>query len=217
MSLEMQFAGFLFLLIIILLIICDILGHGVISDLDSDAKLQKINEDPNKFKISFVLLLTENVSLIFLAIMLFIAFSSVNILLGIIWVIFRTGESLIQIYDKKNYCGLLNIADQYSNASGVEKNEFIELGRDILRTKITIFTFSQILFSIGTLTYSILFVTYEVVPVIFGWFGIFTSIIYGVGNGMNLVKPNFEALGNLGGLLVLVFEFGLGSWLLFFS
>jgi hypothetical protein len=71
------------------------------------------------------------------------------------------------------------------------------------------------LFSIGTLAYSILFVTYEVVPAIIGWFGIVACIPYGLGNGIILVKPNFKVLLYIGGLLILLFEIVLGGWLLF--
>ncbi|MHA2251408.1 MAG: DUF4386 domain-containing protein [Candidatus Kariarchaeaceae archaeon] len=219
MSIEMQLSGFLFLLIIITLILCDILlGHGTIDNLKSEAKLQKISEDPKKFTISFVLLIMEHVTIVVLAVMLFMAFSSFNVILGITWIIFRTGEGLLNIYGKKNYWGLLNLARQYSNASDAEKNELIDLGSRILETKNSLFAFAQILFSVGTLAYSILFVTYETaVPVIVGWFGIVASIIYGFGNGIHLVKPNLKALWNVGGLLILIFELVLGSWLLFFS
>ncbi len=217
MTIEMQLSGLLFLFIIIILILCDLLGHGTISDSNSDAKLQKINDDPQKFKISFVLLIAEHTSIILLVIMLFIAFSQFNILLGVIWVIFRIAESLIQIYDKKNYWRLLNIARKYLEASGAKKNELVDLGRSILETKISVFSFAQILFSIGTLAYSLLFVTYETVPIIIGWFGIVASIIYGFGNGIKLVKANFEVLWNVGGLLIFIFELILGGWLLFFS
>jgi len=104
-----------------------------------------------------------------------------------------------------------------SGASDAEKNNLVDLGYNILESKINVFAFSQILFSLGTLAYSILFVFYEAVPIIIGWFGIIVSIIYGFGNGLKLVKPNFEALWNVGGLLVLIFELILGGWLLFFS
>ena len=88
----------------------------------------------------------------------------------------------------------------------------------ILKTKNSLFALTQIMFSIGTLAYSILFVTYETaVPVIVGWFGIVASIIYGLGNGIQLVKPKLEALLQVGGLLVLIFELILGGWLLIFS
>ena len=185
--------------------------------MDSNAKLQKINKDPTKFKISFVLILVEHLGIISLAVTLFITFSPYNIILGIVWCIFRIGEALIQIYDKRNYWGLLNLAKQYSDTSGAEKDELIDLGRSILKTKDSTFTFAQILFSIGTLAYSILFVTYGVVPAIIGWFGIVASILYGFGNGIFRIKPKFKALWNIGGLLILLFEVVLGGWLLFFS
>jgi len=186
-----------------------------LSDLDSDAKLQKINNDPRNFKISVMLALIDHVTVISIAVVLFIAFSPFNIILGIAWVFFRTGEGLIQIYNKKNYWGLLNLARKYSGTSGAEKNALIDLGRSILKTKNSSFTSSQILFSIGTLAYSILFATSGVVPAIIGWFGIVASIPYGLGIGIILVKPNFKVLWMFGGLLVLLFEIALGGWLLF--
>ncbi len=165
-ELAMILSGFFFLFIIITNIASERFGYETFSDLDSDAKLQQINTDPKKFKISFVLILIEHVSLISLAVMLFIAFNSYNLILGIVWTTFRTGEALIQICNKKNYWGLLHIARQYSDTNGAEKNEFIDLGRSILISKNSSFTFAQIFFSIGTLAYSILFVTYDVVPTV---------------------------------------------------
>lgn len=212
---EMILSGFLFWFIIITNLASDRFGYETFSDLDSEAKLQKINDDPKKFRISFVLILIEHFSIIFLAVMLFIAFSQYSIVLAVVWTIFRVGEGLIQIYNKKDYWGLLNIARQYSGTSGAEKNALIDLGRSILKTKNSSFTFAQILFSIGTLVYSILFATSGVVPEIIGWFGIVASILYALGNGITLVRPKFKVLWSLGGLLILLFEIGLGGWLLF--
>ncbi len=185
--------------------------------MDSNAQLQKINKNPTKFKVSVVLILIEHFSIISLAVTLFIAFSPYNIILGIVWCISRIGEALIQIYDKKNYWGFLNLAKQYSESSGAEKDAVIDLGRSILNTKLSRFSYAQILFSIGTLAYSILFVAYGVVPAIIGWFGIVASIIYGSGNMVFRIKPNFKILWSIGGLLILLFEVVLGGWLLFFS
>ena len=216
MIIEARLSGFLFLFIIITNIASGKFGYKTFNDLDSAAKLQEINTDPKKFKIGFVLILIEHVSIISLAVTLFIAFSPYNIILGIVWAISRIGEGLIQIYNKKSYWGLLNIARQYSDTSGAERDALIDAGRSILKTKNSCFTFAQILFSIGTLAYTILFVTYGVVPAIIGWFGIVASILYGFGNGIILVKPNVKVLRNLGGLLILLFEIVLGGWLLFF-
>ena len=217
MIIEMSLAGFLFLFIIITLITGERFGYSVISDLDSDAKLQEINKDPRKFKIGTVLALIEHGTIIALAITLFLAFNSFNITLAVIWTISRITEGLINFYNEKNYWGLLNIARQYSSSSGAEKKSLSELGRSILKTKNSVFAFAQILFSIGTLSYSILFATSEAVPVpaIIGWFGIVASILYGFGNGIILVKPDKAMKIFRVGLLILIFEVVLGGWLLF--
>ncbi len=103
-------SGFLFLFIMITNIASERFGHEIFSDLDADAKLQKINNDPKKFKISIVLALIEHVSIISLAITLFIAFSPYNILLAFVWTIFRIGEGLIQIYNKKKLLGASQVS-----------------------------------------------------------------------------------------------------------
>jgi hypothetical protein len=216
---EMILAGFLFLFIIVTLIISERFGYSVISDLDSDAKLQEINNDPKKFKIGTMLALIEHGAIIALAIMLFLAFNPYNITLAVIWTIFRITEGLINFYNEKNYLGLLNLARQYSSSSGAEKKSLRELGRSILKTKNSVFAFAQIFFSIGTLSYSILFATSEAVPVpaLIGWFGIVASILYGFGNGIILVKPNKAMKVFRVGLLILIFEVVLGGGLLFSS
>ncbi len=212
---EMVLAGFFFLFIIITLIIAERFGYSVFSDLDSETKLQEINRDPKKFKIGILLAFIEHGTIIALAITLFLAFNPYNITLAIIWTISRITEGLVNFYNGKRYWGLLNIARQYLNNSGTNKESVIEFGRRILKTKNSIFAFAQILFSIGTLSYSILFVTSDVVPEIIGWFGIVVSILYGFGSGIVFVKPNFKVLWSLGGLLILFFELVLGGWLLF--
>ena len=210
----MRICGFLFLFILISSVASEAFGNKIISDLDSDAKLRMINDDPNKFKISIVLALIHHFSLIALGGMLFIVFSPYNLILGVVGTIFRIGESLILFYHEINYWGLLNIATQYSVTSGAEKNALIDLGLTILQSKNSGFTFGQILFSIGTLAYVILFVTRRVVPSIIGRFGLVAGILYGFGNVIILVKPNFIVLSYLGGLLILLFEVVLGGWLL---
>ena len=217
MNVEMFLSGFFFLFIIITNIASGKFGYKTFGDEDPDAKLLKIENDQTEFKISVVLILIEHLSIISLAITLFITFSPYNIILGIVWCIFRIGEALIQIYDKNNYWGLLNIAKQYSDTSGAEKDALIDLGRSILKTKEFRFGIAQLFFSIGTIAYSILFVTYGDVLTIIGWFGIVASILYGFGNGIFLIKPNFKVLWNIGGLLILLFEIVLGGWLMLYS
>lgn len=148
---------------------------------------------------------------------MFIAFSPYNIILGVIWIVSRIGEALIQIYNKISYWGLYDIAKKYSDTSQTEKDMLTNLGYLILKTKELRFVYAQFLFSIGTFAYSILFVIYGIVPPIIGWFGIITTILYGFGNINFFIKPNLKILGNIGGFMILLFELILGGWLLFFS
>ncbi|MFX1346010.1 MAG: DUF4386 family protein [Promethearchaeota archaeon] len=217
MSIEMHLSGFFFLFIIFTNIASNKFGYKTFGDVDSEVQLQIIKNDLTKFKISVVLILFEHFSIISLAVLLFIAFSSYNIILGIIWCISRIVEALIQIFDKKNYWGLLNIAEQYSDTSGGEKDTLVDLCSSILNTKKVRFVIAQLFFSIGTFSYSLLFVIFGVVPLFIGWFGIIASILYGFGNGIFFIKSDFKVLGNIGGGLILLFELLLGGWLLFLS
>lgn len=213
-----EISGFLFLFIIVVLITATSkYGYEIFSDLDSEAQLQKISEDPQKFRTGTLLAVTEHVVIVTLAVTMFIAFGSLNILLGIVWVASRGIEGLMQIYKKRDYWSLVSIASQYSGAIGPERDALIDSGLAILKSKNYTFSLAQILFSVGTLAYSSVFVLYGVIPEIIGWFGIVASIIYGLGNGINHAKPNSKALWNLGGLLIWIFELVLGGWLLFYS
>ena len=147
---------------------------------------------------------------------MFLAFNSFSITLAIIWTISRITEGLINFYNQKNYWRLLNLARQYSVSSCAEKKSLNELGRNILKTKNRVLAIAQILFSIGTLSYSILFATSEAVPVpaLIGWFGIVASILYGFANGIIIVKPEKAKKFFVVGLLILIFELILGGWLL---
>ena len=217
MNIEMMLSGFFFLLIIITNLTSDRFGYETFSGLDAGTKLQETSTNPKYFKISFVTILIEHISIIILATMLFFAFSSYNLVLAIVWTVSRSGEGLIQIYNKISYWRLLGIASQYSVSSGADKNTLVDSAYDILKTKNTTFTYAQILFSIGTLAYSILFVVYGILPAIIGWFGLVSSVLYGLGNGIILVRPDIKVLWNIGGLLILLFELTLGGWLIYLS
>ncbi len=219
----MLLSGFLFLFIFVLQLAMAAFGYilePTPKHYDSDAVLQKINKDPKKFQISIVLALIEHGCVITLAILLFIVFSPYYLILGIVLVIFRIGEGSIQVYIEKDYWGLLDIARQYSGTSGDEKNSLFDSYRTILQTKSNRFAFVMLCWSIGTLAFSIMLVTFVVVHPIIGWIGIVASIFVGFGNGIKLVKPTskvFETLNTIGGLSAILFEVIIGGWLIFLS
>ena len=213
---EVVLSGFLFLFIIVTNVLSGRFGYETFSELNADSKLQKINRDPKKFKTAFLLIVIEHFAIIFLAVMLFFAFNAYSLLLAAVWTVSRTLEGVVQIYYKKRYWNLLNVAKQYQNASDSEKSSLADSALGVLRTKNTVFCSAQLLFSVGTLAYSILFATSSTgVPDLIGWFGVIAGTIYGVGNGVYLAKTNSKALWNVGGLLIFVFELILGVWLLF--
>jgi len=212
---EMTLSGFLFLFILVLNLAMGALGYLMEKDdYDPDADLQKINKNPSRFQAGIMLALIEHGSVITLTMVLFIAFSTYNPALGIVWTIFRTGEGLIQYVNEPNYWKLINIAKQYSLASGAEKNSLSDLARSIFKTKDTRFKSAMICWSIGTLAFSIVLVASDVVPQIIGWLGIVASILVGFGTGTKLVKPKskFEVIG---ALFAMLFEVIIGGWLLF--
>ena len=212
----MWLSGFLFLFILfVYLILLPALGYKVdISDLD--VELQKINDNSKKFQISIGVAIIHNLSVILLAILLFIIFSPYNIILGIVWTIFRIGEGLILIYNDKNYGRLLNISKKYANTKNTEKSSLYDLALSITEIKSSRFAFALIFWSIGTLAFSIMLVTYGVVFFIIGWLGIVSSVSVGLGNVMKLVKHKEVLFERIGGLVALLFEVLIGVWLLFF-
>jgi hypothetical protein len=213
----MMLSGFLFLFILLLALAIGSLGYlWEKDDYDPDADLKRINKDPKKFKIGFVLALIHNSCVILLSILLFIAFSPYNFILGIIWTFFRIGEGVILFNNDKNHWGFRNIAKKYAGTSGAEKNALSDLARSIFMVKDSWFKFAMVCWSIGTLAFSIVLVISEVVPTIIGWLGIAASISVGIFNGIKLVKPSYKGPLNLiGGLSAILFEIIIGGWLLF--
>ena len=215
---EMLVSGFLFLFILILNLIMATFGYKMEKeDYNPDADLQKINKNPKKFKISIVLALIEHGSVIALTVLLFIAFSSYNLTLGIVWLIFRTGEGLIQFINEPNYWRLLNIARNYSNSNGAKKNSLGDLARTIFNTKDIRFKFAMVCWSIGTLAFSIVLVMSGIVPEIIGWLGIISGILVGFTTGINLAKPDSKDYTAIGGLSAILFEVIIGVWLVYYS
>jgi hypothetical protein len=211
--------GFLFLTILILyLALLPILGYVIGSvDYDSDAELLKISKSPNKFKLSIIIALIHDIFVIILAVLLFIAFSSYNTILGIIWVIFRTGEGLVLIYNERIYWRLLNIAEKYSNVSTTEKKEIIKSSNSIFETRNTKFSLGMSLWAIGTLAFSIMIVISVIIPSMIGWLGIIASIAVGLYNGALLIKNNEYKILMAGGLVAIVFEIIIGGWLILYG
>ena len=198
MTFEFLFSGILFYLVIVLNISSNFFGYKTFGKVDSLSTVSQINEDHNKFKYGFSLILSEHFTLIILVIMLFIAFNQYSIILASIWLIARSLEAIIQIYNKTKYWQLLNISIEYATADENRKKKLLEVCNGILVSKNSNFNFSQLFFAIGTFCYSYLFTTINLVPDLIGWFGVIASIIYFIGNAIEYVqKSNNLILGKL--------------------
>ncbi|UCG03444.1 MAG: hypothetical protein JSW11_05510 [Candidatus Heimdallarchaeota archaeon] len=57
----------------------------------------------------------------------------------------------------------------------------------------------------------------DIVPPVIAWIGIVASVIVGIYYGIKLVRPNYEGILALGGLLAILFEILIGCWLLLFG
>ena len=213
----MMLSGFLYLFILVLNLVMGALGYLMEKDdYDPDKDLKKINKNPKKFKIGIGLALIEHGCVIALTILLFIAFSSYNLLLGVVWGIFRTGEGLIQFYNEPSYWKLIDLAKKYSSASGAEKKSLSDSARIIFKGKDTRFKYAMICWSIGTLAFSIVLVNSGFVPIFIGWLGIIAGILVGVYTGIRIVKPTSK-IPPIGAIFAIIFEIIIGGWLVYYS
>ena len=217
MIIEMMLSGFLFLFILVSNLVMGAFGYLMEKDdYDSDKDLEKINKSPKKFKIGIRLALIEHGCVIALTILLFIAFSPYGLLIGIVLVIFRTCEGLIQFYNEPYYWKLINIANKYSSAVGAEKKSFSDLASSIFKGKDARFKYAMICWSIGTIAFSIILVNSGFVPVFIGWLGVIAGILVGVYTGIRIVKLNSK-IPPVGALFAILFEIIIGGWLIYYS
>jgi len=214
---EMMLSGFLFLFILVLNIVMGSFGYLMEKDdYDPDKDLDKISKNPKKFQIGIGLALIEHGCVIALTILLFIAFSPYSLLLGVVLVIFRMGEGLIQFYNEPFYWKLIDIAKKYSSASVAEKKSLSDSAQIIFKGKDTRFKYAMICWSIGTLSFSIVLVNSGFVLQIIGWLGIIAGILVGVFTAIKLVKPKIKA-EMIGALFAILFEIIIGGWLIYYS
>ena len=217
MIIEAILSGFLFLFILVLNVVMGAFGYLMEKDdYDPDKDLKKIAKSPKKFKTGIGLALIEHASVIALTILLFIAFSPYGLLLGIVLLVFRMGEGLIQFYNEPFYWKLINIAKKYSSEGGAENKSLRDSANKIFKGKDTRFKYAMICWSIGTLAFSTILVNSDFVPVYIGWLGIIAGILVGIGTAIKLVKPKIK-LAMVGALFAILFEIIIGGWLVYYS
>jgi hypothetical protein len=208
-------AGLFFWLVIVTNIASNGLGYQTFGKLDTEAPLDEIAAAPGRFKASVWLIVIEHLCIAGIAVFLFIAFDELNMALAIVWLVSRGIEAAMQIVEKRKYWGLLDVARRYSGVMNGQRSALAERRVTILESKQTNFLRAQILFAIGTFSYSLVFATEAVVPAPLAWFGVAAAILYGLGNALMLRNSESMGLWGAAGLGILVYETLLGGWLLF--
>ena len=209
-------SGFLFLFILVLNLVMGALGYLMEKDdYDPDADLQKIGGNPKRFRTGVSLALMEHGCVVALALLLFVAFGPHNMMLGVVWAICRTGEGLIQYYNEPSYWGLLGLAERYSHADEASRASLRDSARAIFEAKERRFRVAMILWSIGTLAFSVVLVAHEIAPQVIGWLGIVSGILVGLGTGVKLARPELR-VPPVGALFAIAFEILIGGWLLLY-
>ncbi len=218
--LEMFLAGFLFLLILVLQIAMGVSGYILESSpkhYDSDAVLPKFADSPGRFKAGVALALIEHFCVIALAVLLFLVYNPFNLILGIVLLVFRVIEGLIQVYIEGGYWGLLGLARRYSAAKGKEKTSLSDSHRTILETKNRRFAIAMVCWSIGTFAFTILLFTEAVVYPIIVWVGIAACVVVGINSAIKAVRGKGVQALLVGALLAIAFEVVIGIWLIYYS
>ncbi len=218
--LEMFLAGFLFLLIFVLQIAMAVSGYILESSpkhYDSDAILPKFESSPGRFKVGVGLALFEHFCVIALAVLLFLVFSPYNLIWGIVLLVFRVIEGLIQVYIEGGYWGLLGLARRYSAAKGKEKASLSDSHRAILDTKNRRFAVAMVCWSIGTFAFTMLLLIFALVPPIIAWVGIVACIVVGINSAIKVARGKGVQVLLVGALLAIAFEVIIGIWLIYYA
>jgi hypothetical protein len=215
MSILISVSGFLFFLILALNVAISTIGKGVkLEGYDVEAELHQIHAAPARFRAGTVLSLLEHGSIILLALTLFLAFNAYSLALAVVWTVFRASEGLTFIYKTLRFRAIAGVAGQYAAAGDAQKETLRAQALEMFRLRDRRYDLALILWSIGTLAYSVLFVMQGIVPTFIGWLGIVSAVSVGIGALIKLFKPDVHPAAMLGGLLAMVFEVLAGGWLL---
>jgi hypothetical protein len=179
---------------------------------DAENRLRIINEDPKRFKLSIVIALISHISIFLIAGLLFLSFSQYDKSLALIGTIFRFGEGAILVYHEIKFLMLLNLAKEYVIAGDVE-HRALSTSKMILQKKSHQVILAFNFLAIGTLLYSILFLSSRAIPLPIGWLAFTASVLSVIGTGIVLVKPKLRQFASVI-ILLMLFELTFGVWLI---
>ncbi|MHA1967249.1 MAG: DUF4386 domain-containing protein [Candidatus Hodarchaeales archaeon] len=179
---------------------------------DAENRLQIINENPERFKLSIVIALISHISIFIIAGVLFLSFSQYDQSLAFIGTIFRFGEGVILVYNEIKFLTLLNLAKEYIIAGDVEQRA-LSTSKMILQKKSYQVMLAFNFLAISTLLYSILFLSSGAIPLPIGWLAFTASVLSVIGTSIVLAKPKLRQFASVF-ILLMLFELTFGVWLI---
>jgi len=214
-TLALRLCGALYLFILITNAAGVALGNKA-DEVDSEAKLLSINENPDKFRYSLIISLVSHVGILLISGLLYVAFSPFNRTMALIGTLFRLGEGFVMINNEFQLFSLFGIAKNYLLQSS-DKKGLIEMVDLLLQAKSTGFLVGLFLLAVGALAYGVLFVSNGVIPMRLAWLGLAASVLSIVGILIRLRAPSSSIVYAIGLLSMMIFELSFGGWLLFYS
>ena len=211
-----RLTGFLFLFVLA----TSALSAGLIVRPDTDPDetantLNNIAKNHDMYLIGVILDLISHIAIVALACALYLTFSPKNRSLALLGTLWRVVEGGILAFNEINNGVLLAIAQDYIAAEGAEALPLLTMGRTIILMEYWGFMIGLTFFALGSLAYSILFVSSKAIPLPLGYLGVVASILNVSCILLSLVIPSLIFIYTIGFFLIILFELILGFWLLF--
>lgn len=210
----MKICGFLYIFILI----TNAAGVGLgnrNNETDYDSMLNRIAEDPGRYRMSLNITLVSHLAILAITTMLYLSFGSYNMRYALIGSAFRLAEGLTMIISELGIFKLLDIAQEYVQ-DGSSKETILAQVTQIMEQKNTRVDIGLLFLAIGAAAYCLILVQNGVAPSKIAWLGLSAGILSSIGILVKLFI-GFSPLAMVGMVLMMVFETLFGGWLLLYS
>jgi hypothetical protein len=177
--------------------------------------LNNFAKNHDLYLIGVIIDLVSHMAIVALACALYLTFNPKNRSLALLGTLWRVVEGGILAFNEISNLVLLTIAQDYVVAETTEAIPLLTIGRTIILMEYSGFMIGLTFFALGSLAYSVLFVSSKAVPLPLGYLGVFASILNVSGILLSLVIPSLIIIYTIGFFLIMAFELILGFWLLF--
>lgn len=206
-----QLCGLLFLFVLITTILSKSMAGAPLEPADVANTLGRVAEGANKYRTSIVFDLVSHISIVALAGVLYLAFSSYNRPLALLGTVWRVAEGTIIAFNEVNNIILLTVARRFVSSAGAEAVALETMGHSLILAEDWGYKIGLAFFALGSLLYAILFVSSGAVPRALAWWGVIASLLASADIWLNLINPNWRMVSFVA---ILPYEVALGIWLI---